>query len=73
MRQILVYQSMGQTLYSYLSSTYHIFDFTTDITNSLTVVTFRRLANMFMPSNSNANGLYQFTLPDSGDVGAEAW
>ncbi|KAE8540247.1 hypothetical protein D1P53_004187 [Cryptococcus gattii VGV] len=31
------------------------------------------LANMFMPSNSNANGLYQFTLPDSGDVGAEAW
>ncbi|OWT40828.1 hypothetical protein C362_01041 [Cryptococcus neoformans Bt1] len=31
------------------------------------------LANMFMPSNSQANGLYQFTLPDSGDVGAEAW
>ena len=32
-----------------------------------------RLANMFLPSGSTGNANYQFALPDSGDVGAEAW
>ncbi|KAK8865608.1 hypothetical protein IAR55_000752 [Kwoniella newhampshirensis] len=31
------------------------------------------LANMFLPSGTQSNAGYQFTLPDSGDVGAEAW
>ncbi|WVQ85715.1 hypothetical protein IAT38_007881 [Cryptococcus sp. DSM 104549] len=31
------------------------------------------LANMFLPSGAQSNALYQFSLPDSGDVGAEAW
>ncbi|KAL1405192.1 hypothetical protein Q8F55_008817 [Vanrija albida] len=31
------------------------------------------LANMFLPSGTTSNANYQFTLPDSIDVGAEAW
>ncbi|WVQ71277.1 hypothetical protein IAR50_000803 [Cryptococcus sp. DSM 104548] len=31
------------------------------------------LANMFLPANNEHNYMYQFSLPDSGDVGAEAW
>lgn len=31
------------------------------------------LANMFMPSTQNNNAAFQFSLPDSADVGAEAW
>lgn len=32
-----------------------------------------RLASMFLPSGTMSNAGYQFALPDSGDVGAEAW
>ena len=31
------------------------------------------LANMFMPSTQTNNSAFQFSLPDSADVGAEAW
>ncbi|ODN84061.1 hypothetical protein, variant [Cryptococcus amylolentus CBS 6039] len=31
------------------------------------------LANMFLPTNNQQNHMYQFSMPDSGDVGAEAW
>jgi hypothetical protein len=33
----------------------------------------RRLANMFLPSGTTSSANYQFSLPDSGDFGAEAW
>ncbi|WVQ96974.1 hypothetical protein IAU59_004083 [Kwoniella sp. CBS 9459] len=31
------------------------------------------LANMFLPSGTQSNAGYQYALPDTGDVGAEAW
>ncbi|GFZ43370.1 hypothetical protein JCM24511_01090 [Saitozyma sp. JCM 24511] len=31
------------------------------------------LANMFLPSGTTSSANYQFSLPDSGDFGAEAW
>ncbi|WVR05573.1 hypothetical protein IAU60_002592 [Kwoniella sp. DSM 27419] len=31
------------------------------------------LANMFLPSGTQSNAVYQYALPDTGDVGAEAW